>query len=96
MNGTILLFYKYVFIEKPSDIVRWQRELCTSLGLKGRIIIAQEGINATLGGTLENALLYMQTMNNHSLFKDIDFKQSPGGADFFPGFVLSLKKKSYA
>lgn len=93
MNGTILLFYKYVTIDTPSEVVRWQRDLCTALNLKGRIIIAQEGINATLGGTDENVQAYITAMNNNPTFKDIDFKKSPGGADFFPRLRVVIKEE---
>ena len=53
MEHTILLFYKYVHIENPEQLRDVQRALCEKLGLKGRIIVAHEGINATVEGTTE-------------------------------------------
>lgn len=73
---TIILFYKYVFIQYPKSIMKQQRALCEELGLKGRIILAHEGINATLGGSPESIGAYKEYMNNHELFADIDFKES--------------------
>jgi UPF0176 protein len=56
--GKILLFYKYIDITYPGQIRKWQERLCKQLNLKSRVIIAQEGINATLGGSLEAVQAY--------------------------------------
>lgn len=91
--GTILLFYKYVKIDNPRTIQTWQKELCSKLGLTGRILLAQEGINGTLGGTDEATQEYIQAMNAHPLFTDIDFKTAPGGSEAFPRMKISIKKE---
>jgi predicted sulfurtransferase len=91
--GKILLFYKYIDIDKPEAIMAWQRELCQALGLKGRIIIAHEGINGTVGGTIEATERYKQAMLNHELFNDVDFKESNGGAEYFPKLQIKVKNE---
>lgn len=93
MVGKILLYYKYVEIEYPEQIVKWQRALCQELGLKGRIIIAHEGVNGTVGGSQEATEQYKQAMEAHPLFGDIDFKESPGNADCFPRIRIVVKKE---
>ncbi len=82
--GKIILFYKYVNILYPQQIRDWQKGLCTSLGLKGRVLIAQEGINATLGGTEKAIARYISETTAHELFVDLDIKFSDGAADHFP------------
>lgn len=89
----ILLYYKYVDIQNPQAIMDWQRQLCQSLGLKGRILIAHEGINGTLGGKIESLEAYKQTMSEHEYFADIDFKESEGGADHFPRLMIKVKNE---
>lgn len=89
----IILFYKYVNLSNPEEIKNWQKELCTKLKLKGRIIIAHEGINATLGGQDQEIQEYITAMNNHPLFAGIDFKESPGGADCFPKLKVKVKNE---
>lgn len=89
----ILLYYKYVDIQYPHAIMAWQRQLCESLGLKGRILLAHEGINGTLGGTVEACDAYKKAMNEHELFQDIDFKESAGGADHFPRLMIKVKNE---
>ena len=50
MKTTIVLFYKYVTIDNPAVLLERERAVCEVLDLKGRMIIAGEGINATLEG----------------------------------------------
>ena len=89
--GTIILFYKYVSIQYPVQIQKWQRQMCEQLGLKGRVLIAHEGINATLGGSTESIEQYVHAMQEHPLFADIDFKYSPGGAEDFPRLRIVVR-----
>lgn len=89
--NTILLFYKYVEIQYPKSIMKQQREICQQLGLKGRIIVAHEGINATVSGPTAGTDAYKEYMNNHPLFGDIDFKESQGTDDDFPRLRVVVK-----
>lgn len=70
----VLLYYKYVSIENPEEVTQEHLNFCNELGLKGRIIIASEGINGTVSGTIEQADAYMKYMNEHPLFAGTIFK----------------------
>jgi len=50
MKYSVLLFYKYIKLNDLQGLMKSQREVCEKLNLKGRTIIAEEGINSTLGG----------------------------------------------
>jgi predicted sulfurtransferase len=89
--GKILLFYKYVTVKKPSDEVKEQKKICSELGLTGRILIAQEGINGTVGGTDETTNRYKDYLNAHATFCDMDIKESEGGAEYFPRLRVCAK-----
>lgn len=89
----IILFYKYVYLENPQDIKKTQEEICRSLGLKGRIILAHEGINGTLGGTDQALAHYIAFMNNSHEFKNIDFKESSAQSDDFPRLMIKVKSE---
>ncbi len=91
--GKILLFYKYVAVKNPQEIADWQRSLCTALGVKGRIILATEGINATVGGSLESIESYKKALEAHPLFGSIDFKESDGDERYFPRLRVMIKKE---
>ncbi len=90
---TILLFYKYVQIENPAEVRGWQMELCQKLGLKGRLIVAHEGINVTLEGTTENVQKYIEELEKDSRFLNIHFKKSKGTGDAFPKLSVKVRKE---
>lgn len=89
--NTILLFYKYVHIDNPVGFMRWQKKLCGDLGLTGRIIIAEQGINGTLEGTAEHTQVYKNIMLGHPLFGDVDFKESTGTEASFPRMRIVVR-----
>ncbi len=87
----IILYYKFVPVADPEMTRLWQLELCTRLGLKGRIIISKHGINGTLGGPLDSLRSYKSEMNKSALFKGIGYKWSDGKADDFPRLSIKVR-----
>ena len=70
----VLLYYQYVTINNPVEYTKEHLKFCTSLGLKGRILVAEEGINGTVSGTIEQTKKYMSYMKEDPRFKDMVFK----------------------
>lgn len=95
MNPTqehrILLYYQYVRIEDPKAFMDEQRALCTRLGLKGRIIVAHEGLNGTVEGTVENTAEYMRVMQADKRFATMHFKKSQGTGNAFPRLSIKVR-----
>ncbi len=91
--GKILLFYQYVKLQNPEAIAKWQRKLCASLNLTGRILIGDEGINGTLGGTTQETDEYKKQMLAHESFADVDFKDSDGDASCFPRMQITVREE---
>lgn len=91
--GKILLYYKYIDIDDPAQIAESQKALCTSLGLTGRIIVAPEGINGTVGGSLAAIESYKTALHEHPLFHDITFKESEGDQNHFPRLRVMVKQE---
>lgn len=89
----IILFYKYVAISDPHGIKRWQEKLCQDFNLKGRIIIAKEGINATLAGEGVGIKRYISIVEKHPLFINTDFKESEGSKNDFPRLSIKIRKE---
>lgn len=87
----ILLYYKYVSIEYPKQVLKWQRKLCDDLGLTGRIIIAHEGINGTVDGNPEHIEIYKKAMQKDPRFADVDFKESDCTERSFPRMRIVVK-----
>jgi len=89
--GKILLFYKYVHIQSPKRVMKWLKKVCGDLCFKGRILLANEGINGTLGGSQENTERFKKIMEEHPLFGTIDYKESAGSADCFPRMQITVR-----
>src|SRR5690625_7482584 len=70
----VLLYYHYVHIESPEEFTAEHLQFCKDLELKGRVLIAEEGINGTVSGTVEQTNKYMETMHHDSRFADMVFK----------------------
>lgn len=73
-NYRVLLYYKYVPIEDPETLTEEHLEYCKNLGLRGRILIASEGINGTVSGTIDQTNKYMEDLKKDPRFADIEFK----------------------
>jgi UPF0176 protein len=71
---SILLYYCYTPIENPEAFREKHHMLCLQLGLRGRIIIASEGINGTLSGKIADCNQYMSELKNDQRFSETDFK----------------------
>lgn len=92
----VILYYKFVPVPDPEMTMRWQKELCARLGLKGRIIISKHGINGTLGGDIENLREYKREMNRSVIFKGIMYKWSDGTGKDFPRLSVKVKPELVA
>ena len=74
----ILLYYAFAPIADPEAVRLWQRDLCESLNLRGRILISRHGINGTVGGDLPNVKKYLRKTREYAGFKNMDAKWSEG------------------
>jgi UPF0176 protein len=91
MKYPVILFYKYVQILDPEILASSQRVLCESLDLKGRVLIASEGINGTLAGTGENVNRYVAALKTDPRFSDIEIKHSSGDSGTFPRLAVKVR-----
>ncbi|MFJ8244643.1 rhodanese-related sulfurtransferase [Peribacillus asahii] len=80
----VLLYYKYVTIENPEEYAAEHRAFCIEHGLKGRILIAKEGINGTVSGTVEQTNQYIEMMKNDPRFADMVYKIDEADEHAFP------------
>jgi UPF0176 protein len=87
----VLLFYKYNHIENPESFRLQQRAWCEELNLKGRTLIASEGINSTLEGTLESTQEYINRISKIPGFHDIHWKKSIGTGSSFPKLSIKVR-----
>lgn len=69
-----LLYYKYVRIEDAEIFAKQHLKFCRDAGLKGRILISEEGINGSVSGTEKQCQEYMDHMHADPRFSDLWFK----------------------
>lgn len=79
----VLLYYLYVPLENPEEFAKEHLAFCQSINLKGRILVANEGINGTLSGLTEDTEKYIAHMRADERFKDIFFKIDPAEEQAF-------------
>lgn len=91
LDYSILLYYKFIRVENPQAEVNTHLKLCKELGLFGRILIANEGINGTVSGTHAACDAYIERMNQHPLFADIVYKRDAHHSHAFKRISVKLK-----
>ncbi|MNW51012.1 putative rhodanese-related sulfurtransferase [compost metagenome] len=89
----ILLYYKFAHIESPEEFTTQHLQYCKDLGLKGRILIASEGINGTVSGTVEQTEQYMADLRAIPQFSDIVFKIDESEGHAFKKMFVRHKKE---
>ena len=94
MNGyRILLYYKFVPIENPDVFAKEHLDFCRSLELLGRVIIAPEGINGTVSGSLHQTEAYVSAMHNDQRFEDMIFKVDESDQHVFKRLSVKARKE---
>lgn len=92
----IILYYGFAPVADPETLKLWQKTLCESLGLKGRILISKHGINGTLGGDMSALKKYVRATKEFPGFGKIDFKWSEGTGEDFPRLSVKTRKELVA
>jgi len=88
-----LLYYAFVRIDDPAELVRAQEILCRELGLRGRILVAHEGLNGTVSGTREACEHYMRVVHNDLRFANMTFKVDVVDGHVFRKLFVREKKE---
>lgn len=96
MDYRVLLYYNYTKIEDPAVFAQEHLEFCKSIGLKGRILVAEEGINGTVSGTIEETQKYMDWMHNDERFKETWFKIDAAEGHAFRKMHVRARKELVA
>src|SRR6478609_6417575 len=89
----VLLYYKYVPIEDPVTFAQEHLAACKEIGLKGRILVSNEGINGTCSGTIEQTEAYMNMMKADERFADMVFKIDEAEGHAFKKMHVRPKKE---
>ncbi|MGP6172346.1 oxygen-dependent tRNA uridine(34) hydroxylase TrhO [Microbacterium sp. A196] len=90
----IVLFYAFTPLADPEAIRVWQRDLGDALGLRGRVIISEHGVNGTLGGDLPALKKWARSFRSYAAFADTDIKWSEGTGLDAEGLSLDFPRLS--
>ena len=80
----ILLYYLYAPLRDAQGYREEHAALCERLGLRGRIIIAAEGVNGTVSGSVEATAEYMRFLKADQRTAGIEFKVDEAEEHAFP------------
>lgn len=92
MKLTVSTFYKFVRILDPAELQGDLTRFCEEHGLRGTVLIAGEGINATVSGRGEDVDRLLAWLRSDRRFADLVAKQS--SSDGHPFKRLKVKVKS--
>ncbi len=93
MNYRVLLFYKYVYVENPEQFMQEHLEFCTSNNIRGRVFIAEEGINGTVSARVSDIVKYKEHLTSYAPFRDIWFKEDESDGHAFYKMHVRVKQE---
>lgn len=73
----VLLYYNFTPVPDPEAARKEMEDFCLANNLLGRILIAPEGLNGTVSGTIADTQAYMDWLGQHPIFHATAFKIDP-------------------
>ncbi len=89
----MLLYYCYTPIEDPEAFREEHHLFCLANNLRGRIIVASEGLNGTVSGLAADCEAYMNHLKADPRFAAIDFKVEPLNKHAFAKLHVRVKSE---
>ncbi|MFG6106168.1 rhodanese-related sulfurtransferase [Leptolyngbyaceae cyanobacterium CCMR0082] len=93
MPWTVITFYKFVQLDDFVELRQPLTELCKTQGIKGTILLALEGINATVAGTNEAVEKLLSHLKQDPRLADLTHKTSSAAEQPFSRMKVKLKKE---
>ncbi len=89
----VVAFYYYTPIFDAEEFVVQHLNYCKQIGILGRIYIAKEGINGTIGGTWQQVNIYMDDLKSDPRFEGVSFKLDEFDEPAFNRMHVRLKNE---
>jgi len=89
----VLLYYCYTHIENLEEFREHHHLFCIENNLRGRIIVAEEGLNGTVSGSKEDCEKYMEEIHSDPRFSHTEFKIAEEDEPAFKKIHVRLKKE---
>ena len=91
MSVVVATFYKFVTVEDCETLQRSLQGLCEAIGIRGTVLLAAEGMNATVSGPQETIEELLDWLRADTRFADLTAKFST--ADTHPFGRMKVKIK---
>lgn len=89
----IILFYKFFDVADPAALRNEMRDLASRHNLRGRLLVAHEGVNGTFEGTAEDIAAYKIELAKDPRFADMPIKESEGTGSAFPKLIIKEREE---
>lgn len=93
MSVVVAALYKFVTLENYREMREPLLQHCLNAGIKGSLLLAQEGINGTIAGSREGIDAVLAYLKSDARLVDIDHKESLDIAQPFLRMKVKLKKE---
>lgn len=92
---SVILYYNYTPIPDPEAYREKHHLFCIEHGLLGRVIVAEEGLNGTVSGLVDQVQAYMEWLKSDPIFlgTDFDFKIESHDAHAFQKLHVRVKQE---
>ncbi|MEQ1578796.1 MAG: rhodanese-related sulfurtransferase [Hyphomicrobium sp.] len=93
MTYTVSAFYKFVAIGDCTGLREALLACCRALGIKGTILLAHEGINGTVAGTVSAIDGLEAWLRADARFANLETKRSQASAEPFQRLKIKIKRE---
>ncbi|MBE7382233.1 MAG: rhodanese-related sulfurtransferase [Leptolyngbya sp. SIO1E4] len=93
MTVVVATFYKFVPIQDCAELQRSLQTLCVSINLRGTILLAAEGINATIAGRDDSVAQLIDWLQCDRRFSDLTVKIAATAESPFGRMKVKIKSE---
>ncbi len=86
-------FYKYVNLYNLEIFQKEHLDFCNKIGIKGKVLIGNEGINGSISGNKEQIKEYKKKLKSYKEFSDIKFKDTESNYHPFRKTIVRIRKE---
>jgi len=83
-------FYKYIKLN-PETFRKKHQTYCDKLGIKGKVLVAEEGINGSVSGKKEQINKYKKNLLKNKKFKGVMFKDTTAEKHPFKRMIVRIR-----
>lgn len=92
----ILAYYRFTPIADPHAEVANHKQFCEGKDILARVYLSEMGINGQMSASQKDAAEYIAWMEQHPLFKGVEFKVQPYHEHVFPRLTIKYRKQLVA